>query len=280
MTTRRMATRAPAATTPAAEAPESAGRRALVGGGWILTLVGTIWLLGRLGSGSLSTPPLFDRSALQLWLDARDAVTVAFALVRLIGLVLAWYLLVVTAVGLIARLSRIPALVRVADVATVPAVRRVLGAIAGVGLTASAASLMAASLLPDQAPAQATAGGVGSRVVLERLPDGSEVILRRLPDEDGTSTMRVEEAPADQALPRPREWTTAPGDHFWHIAEATLTDSWGRAPSEAETTPYWTQVVELNRPLLSDPANPDLIFAGQVFRLPEPPPAPAPPPAP
>lgn len=254
----------------------STGRRLLAGGAWILALVAIIWLLARLGSGSLSTPPLLDRSALQLWLDDRDAVTVAFAVVRLIGLVLAWYLLVVTVVGLAARLSRIPALVRLSDLATVPAVRRVLGAIAGVGLTASAASLMAASLLPDQAPAQAEGGDVGERVVLERLPDGSEVVLRRLPDDEGTATMRVEGA-AEQAPPAAREWTTAPGDHFWHISEATLAEAWGRTPSEAETTPYWSQVVEANRPLLSDPGNPDLIFPGQVFRLPEPPPAPPPP---
>ncbi len=163
--------------------------------------------------------------------------------------------------------------------------RKVLGAIAGVGLTASAASLMAASLLPDQAPAQADVDDVGARVVLERLPDGSDVILRRLPDEDGTSTMRVEEAPGEEApgeeVPEPaspREWTTAPGDHLWHIAEATLTDSWGRAPTDAELAPYWEQVVEQNRALLSDPGNPDLIFPGQVFRLPAPPPVPAAPP--
>lgn len=281
MSTRRMATKAAPAPDPGAPIPESPLRRALTGGAWILTLIAIIWLLGRLGSGSLSTPPLLDRSELQLWLDGRDAVTVAFALVRLIGLVMAWYLLVVTTVGLAARLSRIPALVRLTDLATIPAVRKVLGAVAGVGLTASAASLMAASMLPDQAPAQADAGDLGTRMVLERLPDGSDVILRRLPDEDGTATMRVEQAPAEQAAPAPpQQWTTAPGDHFWHIAEATLTDAWGRAPTEAEVTPYWTQLVETNRPVLSDPGNPDLIYPGQVFQVPEAPPAPAPPPAP
>ncbi|WCO65607.1 hypothetical protein PO878_13970 [Iamia majanohamensis] len=283
MGTRRMATTGP---RPAPEPPPPADpllRRALIGVAWIVALVAIILLLGRLGSGQLSTPPLLDRSALQDWLATRDAVTVAFALVRLVGLVLAWYLLVVTALGLAARISRIPALVRLADLATVPAVRKVLGAIAGVGLTASAASLMAANLLPDRAPAEAGATDVGSRMVLERVPDGSDVILRRLPDQDGTSTMRVEEAPGQEApeqAPTPREWTAAPGDHLWHIAEATLTDAWGRAPSDAELAPYWESVVETNRPRLSDPGNPDLVFPGQVFRLPEPPPAPTPPPAP
>ncbi len=246
---------------------------------WIATLVAIIWGLGRLGSGQLSTPPLLDRSALQEWLDRRDAVTVAFALLRLVGLALAWYLLVVTTLGLAARLSHVPALVRLADLATIPAVRKVLGAVAGVGLTASAASLMAASMLPDQAPAEAHADA-SSRVVLERLPDGSDVILRRLPDADGTSTMRVDDGTdAPLEAPAARDWTTAPGDHFWHIAEASLADTWGRAPTDTEIDPYWHDLVALNRPLLADQGNPDLIFPGQVFRLPEPPPAPSPPPA-
>ena len=253
-----------------------AWRRFLVGAAWIVALVATIFVLGRLGAGQLSTPPLLDRSELQLWLDDRDAVVAAFALIRLIGLGLAWYLLVVTVLGLAARLSRIPGLVRLADLATLPAVRKILGGVAGVGLTASAASLMAADLFPDQA---ARGGGAAvladNEVVLERLPEGDDVILRRLPDlQEGTSTLDVEEAPAAEPAPT---WTAGPGDHLWHIAEATLTESWGRAPSDGEVAPYWTGLVEANRDVLVDPANPDLIHPGQTFRLPAPPP---PPPAP
>jgi len=257
-----------------------AWRRLLVGALWIVTLVATIGVLNRLGSGQLSTPPLLDRSELQLWLDDRDAVVAAFAIIRLVGLALAWYLLVVTVLGLAARLSHIPALVRLADLATLPAVRKILGAVAGVGLTASAASLMAANMFPDQAP---HGGGsevmADNQVVLERLPDGDDVILRRLPDlEDGTSTLEVEEAPpAEQAAPT---WTAAPGDHLWHVAEATLAESWGRAPTDGEVAPYWTGLIEANRDVLADPSNPDLIHAGQTFRLPAPPPAPPPPAAP
>jgi hypothetical protein len=251
-----------------------AWRRLLVGAVWIVALVATILVLNRLGSGQLSTPPLLDRSELQLWLDDRDAVVAAFAVVRLIGLALAWYLLIVTVLGLAARLSRIPALVRLADLATLPAVRKILGAVAGVGITASAASLMAANLFPDQ-PARGPGTGAltDSTVVLERLPEGDDVILRRLPDtEDGTSTLDVEDAPVAAS---PATWTAQPGDHLWHIAEATLTESWGRPPTDGEVAPYWTGLVEANRDVLVDPANPDLIHPGQTFRLPAPPPRPA-----
>lgn len=262
---------APPAPDPVDERP--AWLRVLGGLGWLALLVAMIVALHRLGSGSLSTPPLLDRDELQRWLEARDAVTVAFAFVRLVALVLGWYLLVITVVGLLARLTRIPALVRVADLATIPAVRRLLGAVAGVGLTASAATLMAGSLLPDQARPSA----VSETVVLQRLPDEGGVVLRQLPDAEGTATMRVEDGGslADQRSSA-TEWTVGPGDHLWHIAEETLTRSWGRAPSDAEVAPYWQQVVEVNRAGLPDPRNPDLILPGQVVHLPPPPPGPRP----
>lgn len=58
------------------------------------------------------------------------------------------------------------------------------------------------------------------------------------------------------------------GDHLWSIAEAALTTSLGRAPSDAEIDPYWRAVVEINRENLEDPDNPDLLFSGQVIELP------------
>jgi len=259
--------------------------RALLAVGWMAALIATIVLLGRLGTGTLSTPPVLDRSELRRWLDERDAVTVAFAFVRLIGLVLAWYLLAVTVVGLLARVTRVPALVRLSDLATVPAVRRFLGTVAGVGLSASAASLVAANLLPDDAPRVVESGPlVDTRVVIERLPDGSETILRRLPDsgDDGTATLRVDDGgragggstDGSTEGSTAARWTVRAGDHLWGIAEDTLAANWGRAPTDAEVAPYWDQVVDANRGALIDPGNPDLIQPGQTFVLPAPPAAP------
>jgi hypothetical protein len=268
---------APPTGPPPAAAGPSAWQRALGAVAWLGLLVGMVVALHRMGSGSLSTPPLLDRAALQRWLDGRDAVTVAFAVVRLVALVLGWYLLVVTTVGLAARATRIPALVRLTDLATVPAVRRALGAVAGVGLSASAATLMAGSLLPDQAPPAGEVSLSEGGVVLQRLPDQGDVVLRRLPDQEGSATMRVEDRPGgSEGSTTPTEWTARPGDHLWHVAEATLAGAWGRAPSDAEVAPYWQQVVEANRGGLADPGNPDLILPGQVLQVPPPPPPPPP----
>jgi len=247
---------------------------------WTGSVAAIIFVLHRLGSGSLSTPPFTDSTRLQAWTDERDAVTVAFALLRLVALALAWYLLVVTVLGLLARATRIPGLVALTDLGTVPAVRRVLGGIAGIGLTASAATLLVGPSLADhhdRGPVAVSSdeSAASGTVVLERLPDGSSLVLERLPDGSGTATMRVVDG--GEAPRGPVTWTVVSGDHFWHIAEATLTAEWGRAPSDAEVVPYWRAVVDANRPKLVDPGNPDLIYPGQVFDLP---PAPAAPPAP
>ncbi|MBA2558020.1 MAG: hypothetical protein H0V12_11860, partial [Chloroflexi bacterium] len=67
-------------------------------------------------------------------------------------------------------------------------------------------------------------------------------------------------------------WEVERGDHFWRIAETTLTESWGRPPTDAEIVSYWWQVIEANRPGLLPPGDPNLIYPGQEFVLPSPPP--------
>jgi nucleoid-associated protein YgaU len=57
-----------------------------------------------------------------------------------------------------------------------------------------------------------------------------------------------------------------PGDSLWSIAAATV--SGHRETSEHSVARYWWRVVEANRPHLPDPADPDLLFAGDVVRLP------------
>lgn len=73
------------------------------------------------------------------------------------------------------------------------------------------------------------------------------------------------------AAPRPEatgERTIARGDHFWEVAEETLTARLGRAASDDEVRPYWQALIDLNRDGLADPSNPSLVFPGQVVRLP------------
>ena len=103
-------------------------------------------------------------------------------------------------------------------------------------------------------------------------------MLRRLPPDapapaSRAATPAAPAAPAAPAERTPAKWTVEPGDCFWTIAEEVLEQAWGRAPTDAEIVPYWRALIEANRQALADKGNADLIFPGQVFDVPAPPPA-------
>jgi nucleoid-associated protein YgaU len=66
-------------------------------------------------------------------------------------------------------------------------------------------------------------------------------------------------------------WTVARGEHLWHIAEQTLAERAGTAEpvSDGAIAEYLARLIDLNRDALVEPGNPDLIFPGQVVRLPD-----------
>jgi len=249
---------------------------------WLAVLAGTIVALARLGSGPLATPPLRHPQALPAWLHRCGAPTALFAVVRLLALVLAWYLLATTTIGVLARASRVPRLVATADRFTVPPIRRLLTAAAGAGMSLSLSGI---ALVPmavaaphrgnrPTASRSGPATGAASRrppsVVVERLPDQSGVVLERLPDDDDTATMSVE-APTTAPAPATTAtwWTVRPGESFWSEAERVARSRSGAA-TDVDISDYWTTLIEHNRDRLVDPANPDLIYPGQRFELPPP----------
>lgn len=63
-------------------------------------------------------------------------------------------------------------------------------------------------------------------------------------------------------------WTVVPGDHLWHIAAATVSDSLHHAANDGQITPYWRRLIAANQARLIDPTNPDLILPGQILVLP------------
>lgn len=88
-------------------------------------------------------------------------------------------------------------------------------------------------------------------------------------------------APDDEAeTGEAATWDVAEGDHFWAIAEQTLQDAWGRAPTDSQIAPYWRDLVEANGDRLLPPHDPDLVYPGQQFVVPTPPTDPEAAPAP
>jgi len=100
------------------------------------------------------------------------------------------------------------------------------------------------------------------------IPTSLDSVLEPLPD-DGTDMDVAASEHGDLGT-----WEVEQGDHFWGIAEATLTESWGRAPTDPEILPHWEQVIEANRDGMLPPRDPNLIYPGQQFVVPSPPPDP------
>ena len=241
-------------------------RRAAALLAWLGLLAAALVALALVGHGQLATPPLTGGAgAVRRWAEARDAPTILVTGLRLLAMALACYLVAVTLLGAVARATRVAAAVRWTDAVTVPAVRRLLGGATGLLLTAAPIALTG----PHSPPA-----ATNPAPRLSRLPDGTAPRLSILPP------VQAGPQPGDAPLltplpgPPPATWTVEPGDSFWRIANRTLADAWGRPPTDAEIDPYWRALIAANRAKLADPANPDLLYAGQVMTLPAPPPAP------
>lgn len=222
--------------------------------GLLLILIAT---LHAAGSGALQTPGTSSAAAWSTWIVRADPVVVAFALVRLLGLAGAWYLLAASVVGTLVRIWGGGALVAVVDRVTLPVVRRLVATALSAGVATSGLGVLATGAgAQDAGPPQTPP----PTMTMHRLTPGEAPAPAPAP---------VPPAPAP-APTAPREWLVAPGQCFWSIADDILTAAWGRAPSDAEIVPYWHRLIEANRAVLSDPDNPDLIFPDQVFTVPAP----------
>ena len=228
---------------------------------WLGGLAAAIALLGMAGTGPLAAPPL-DPATWSAWAGQREPVVIVVAFLRLLTLMLAWYLLGATVINVAARLLASTRLVTLADLLTLPSVRRVLQGALGLGFATSAA-LGSAATTPSAVP-------VGSTFVAVQITSDA-VEMVPLSDEDAVMLPVPAPAPRTSQAPQERIWTVQPGEHFWSIAEDVLRTTWGRPPTDAETTPYWEQLIEVNRDRLADRSNPDFIRPGDTFVVPRPP---------
>ncbi|MGI8776542.1 MAG: LysM peptidoglycan-binding domain-containing protein [Acidimicrobiales bacterium] len=267
-----------------------------------MALGGAIVVLHAAG-GVLPAPPLGTPSAWSTWMVGRDPVVVAFGLVRLLGLGAAWYSVAVSAIGVGLRLVSARHLASLVDHVTAVPLRRLVSTTVAVAISAAPIGTTAAHALTP-------AGAVSVETVSVETVSVETVPVETVPTEAVTATTEAPpptitmhlESPAATAgppvaqasppqpspattTPAPEAppptsgsataaaeatWTVRPGQCFWSIAEAELSRAWGRAPTSAEIVPYWHRLIEANRSALADPANADLIFAGQVFALPAP----------
>jgi hypothetical protein len=228
--------------------------------GWVVLLVGVIWLLHVLGQGPLASPPLTRPGALAGWVEQRSAPEVAFGGLRLAAVGLAGYLLAASLAGLLAGVAGWARCCAALDVVSPAVVRRLLQG--AVGVTA------AATVAGPHAAAWAAPGGLPQQ-------DSAVPVMHRLAVSPPSHTQPAQPAqsppavqPAQSQPASTSTWVVRPGDNLWSVAAATLAGSWGRTPSDAEVDRYWTALIAANRSRLANSDDPDLIFPGQVFQLP------------
>ncbi len=271
---------------------------------WVAALCGALVAFTAMGSGQLAAPALTDPGSWSDWAAGRDPAVATAAVLRLVVLALAWYLLGVTAVGAVARVARLTAMVRVADALSLPVVRRVLQTSLGVGLaTAVAVStttvpgsragpdpVMAAAAQEVEAPAPPRMRPLPPRQTATSEAPPREAPPREAPppaddtaEDDHAPTPDVREGPREAAPPEdrlaqmpagdtadPTTITVRPGDHLWSIAEQHLSARGDGVPTDEQVAAHWRRLIDVNRDRLVDPANPDLILPGQQFVLPDP----------
>jgi hypothetical protein len=243
--------------------------------------------------------------ALRTWIDTTPGVDVAVGLLRPAALVIAIGLLASTAAYVLARASRVAALVAVTGRVTLPAVRRLADRTVATGLATAAvvgAPATAAVAAPPAPVLAVTAEGhllpPGIRVpastapirpappipVPDRTPRPPDQVGPEPPATPPTPTPRVTPRPpetptveADATTPtatggRRREHVVVSGDHLWALAAARLADHRGtdvEMLAGHEVAGYWARVVDANRNRVAS-GDPDVIHPGETVLLPDP----------
>jgi hypothetical protein len=228
-------------------------KRATVLAGWCTALVAALWALH--GPMTPSAPTNWTLTGLDAYVSAHGPDAVIMAVVWETAVVSAWYLAVVTALGLVARVARAGRAAGVLDRLTVPTVRRLLGGWIAIGAaTAPAASAWAAASTPSPIV-----------MVMESAPGNAPITMTLEPP--------TSEAPASPPAPAVvvpvNQHVVQAGEHFWSIAEAHLVDITGRQPGPRDIARYWQRLVAANHSQLRVPSNPDLLYPGQRLVLPQ-----------
>jgi nucleoid-associated protein YgaU len=233
---------------------------------WVLVL-GTAVAALHVAGRALPSPPLRSPAEWLAWAHDRDPLVVAFSGVRLVALGVAWYCLVVTVAGAGLRAVAATDLAAALDRVTLPPLRRILAATMVAGMATGSLSPVAAGAATRSVVA-VQAGPTTTDPQQAEAP--ASLTMHELPAE-GAASLSPSPSPPAVAFPTgpATTWTVQPGDCFWSIAEKVLAQAWGRPPAPGDVVPYWRRLIDANRHVLGDPKNPDLVFPGQVFTLPE-----------
>lgn len=241
---------------------------------WVAGLGVAIVTFSTMGSGALATPALTEPGAWSGWAADRDPVVALVALLRLLVLALAWYLLVTTLAGVVGHLSRSRTTIRATDAVSPRIVRRVVRTSLGAGLAAAVAvSTVGPVRLDHSTPAAASEAPPPSADAPRMRPlppvsPGAPMAPGGSGSQAGSTTPSPQVPTPASPPPAAADMVTVEvGDHLWAIAESQVRQHLDD-PTDRDVARYWRRVVTANRDRLVDRANPDLVLPGQRFVLP------------
>lgn len=237
-----------------------------------LELAATV-ALHRLGSLEWMTIPW---SRLGGWLELAPTEDVVAAALRGTALLIAYWVAGSTALYTLAKLSRVPRLIKATAWATLPAVRRVIDRTIAVTVTTAA-------LVSPVAPAFATDAPPTTEPIIYQISDGGVPTPVNAPSVDPTLIVPpgsggagytpnpaggVEAGVTGSNGTQESVYEVVAGDNLWTISAARLeADRGGDSVQPDEISAYWRRVIELNTPLLSS-GDPNLIYPGEQIVLP------------
>jgi hypothetical protein len=281
MTVHRTATRS----TPSHPATDGASRRRPAARLVLCLVAESAALLLLVHADPAADAPPIGRD-IGRWWAGHDPLDAAASASRALAVAVTTYLVAVTALHLLAVVSRRRRLGRVAT-RLGPRFLVRLAATATIGTSAIALTSGPAAFAAES-PAPVGAGA--TMEVVDAVP---AVPHTSLPWADAapTTTTPAPTTPtpdptvgaggvgpattAEQPAPPPPGPTTATteaivheGDSMWTLARDELAARLGRRPTDAEIDPYWRSLIAANRDRLVDHDDPSLIYPGQSFVLP------------
>lgn len=235
----------------------------------LTTPVVAIAVLHHLGSAGWAA---IDWSDLTGWATAARPEDALAAVLRLVSLAVAYWILGATLLTVLARRGRSRGLVGLSRAVTPAALRRLVErAVVG----AAAAGLLAA-LVPGTPQTGAAHASVPPPLAAP-APPGLAPPASTAPVSDAPppAPLPVQPAPGPAARPAPTDargtsHTVVGGEHLWGIARDHLASVRGVGPASldtAEIARHWVRVVEVNRGTIRS-GDPDLIHPGERLVLP------------
>ena len=235
-------------------------------------VAGAIVVLHRLASLDWMRIPW---NGIVMWLEIAPLEDVVAATLRTVALGIGYWVAASSGLYVLARLTRVPSLIRATAWATLPPIRRAVDRAIAVTITTAALAAPVAPALATEVPT--TTEPIVYQITDEGVPTpiNPPTIEPTLVTPPGTVGAGYTPNPAggvemgEKAPVRSEPlYTVVKGDNLWTISAAHLAASFpDRRVDADEISIYWRRVIELNTPNLTS-GDPNLIYPGEEIVLP------------